>query len=476
MNVDCAEEIFEVAIRVLSDEEMKVQRGFIEKMRPFGEGKTYHIFTMGCQLNENESEKLAGMASEMGYSFTDTPESADLVIFNTCCIRENAEDKILGQLGYFKSLKRTKPDMILALCGCMAQEAHMVEKFHKTHGQHLNLIFGTHNLYRFPELLYQVVTMQSKTEDIWNVDGTLAEDIPIKRDSSMKASVTIMYGCNNFCSYCIVPYVRGRERSRLPEKIFDEIRGLANEGYKEITLLGQNVNSYGKDLENPMSFAELLSEICKIDGIFRIRFMSPHPKDFSDELIDVIAREDKVTKCIHLPLQSGSTAVLKSMNRKYTKEQYLALVDKMKAKIPNVTFTTDIIVGFPGESEEDFLDTMDVVRKVRYDSAFTFVYSRRVGTVADKMENQIDDDVKRERIGRLIELVNSILEEQNERFVGTVQKVLVEGRSKNNPEMLTGRVESGKVVNFSGEDGLIGEVVDLRITEQRKWYLTGEIE
>ena len=462
-----------MAIKVLSDEEMKVQRAFIEKMRPLVKGKTYHIFTMGCQLNENESEKLAGMASEMGYVYTDTPETADLVIFNTCCIRENAEDKILGQLGYFKSLKRTKTDMVLALCGCMAQEPHMVEKFHKTHGQHLNLIFGTHNLYRFPELLFEAVTTEKKTEDIWEMDGTLAEDIPIKRESSMKASVTIMYGCNNFCSYCIVPYVRGRERSRRPEKILEEIRGLARDGYKEITLLGQNVNSYGKELETPKSFADLLKEICEIDGIFRIRFMSPHPKDFSDELIEVIANEEKVTKCIHLPLQSGSTAVLKSMNRKYTKEQYLSLVEKMKAKIPHVTFTTDIIVGFPGETEEDFLDTMDVVRKVRYDSAFTFVYSRRVGTVADKMENQIDEEVKKDRIGRLIELVNEILEEQNEKFVGTVQKVLVEGRSKTNPEMLTGRVESGKVVNFAGDDALIGNVIDLKITEQRKWYLTG---
>jgi len=464
-----------VAIKILTEQEMNEQKEYTKKIYDLMKGKKYHIYTMGCQLNENESEKLAGMLSSMGYIHTDKPEEADFVIFNTCCIRENAEDKILGQLGYFKSLKRSKPDMIIGLYGCMAQEPHMVEKFNKTHGQHLNLIFGTHNLYQFPELLYKAINENKKMIEIWEMDGTIAEDMPIKRDSNIKASVTIMYGCNNFCSYCIVPYVRGRERSREPKRILQEVKELAKEGYKEITLLGQNVNSYGKDLENPISFANLLEQVSKIEGIERIRFVSPHPKDFSDELIELIAREKKISRCLHLPLQSGSTEILKHMNRKYTKEQYLDLVQKIKKAIPDVLFTTDIIVGFPGETEDDFLDTMDVVRKVRYYSAFTFVYSRRVGTVADKMSNQIDEKIKSERIGRLINLVNEILEEENSKLVGTLQKVLVEGYSKTNEAMLTGRTDGGKVVNFNGEENLIGNMVELKITEQRKWYLTGEI-
>lgn len=463
-----------MAIKVLTKQEMDTQKEYMIKVKDIMNGKKYHIYTMGCQLNENESEKLEGMISEMGYVFTEKPEEADLVIFNTCCVRENAEDKILGQLGYFKALKRSKPDMIIGLCGCMAQEPHMVEKFNKTHGQHLNLIFGTHNLYQFPELLYKAIDENKKVIEIWNMDGTIAEDIPIKRESKIKASVTIMYGCNNFCSYCIVPYVRGRERSREPNKIIEEIKQLSNEGYKEITLLGQNVNSYGKDLEKPVTFAELLAKIVEISGIERIRFVSPHPKDFSDDLIELIAREEKISKCIHLPLQSGSSEILKKMNRKYNKEQYLELVEKIRKTIPNVLFTTDIIVGFPGETEEDFLDTMDVVRKVRYYSAFTFVYSRRVGTPADKMQNQVPEDVKSERIGRLIEVVNAILEEENEKLVGTVQKVLVEGYSEKDSTMLTGRTDGGKVVNFEGDKALIGNMIKLKITEQRKWYLTGE--
>ena len=324
------------------------------------------------------------------------------------------------------------------------------------------------------KLLYKSITDEKKVIEIWDIDGTIAEDMPIKRDSNIKASVTIMYGCNNFCSYCIVPYVRGRERSREPENILKEVEMLAKEGYKEITLLGQNVNSYGKDLENPLTFAGLLEKVVKVEGIERIRFVSPHPKDFSDELIELIAREEKISKCIHLPLQSGSTEILKRMNRKYTKDQYLALASKIREKIPDVLFTTDIIVGFPGETEEDFLDTMDVVRQVRYYSAFTFVYSKRVGTPAAVMEDQVDEKVKSERIGRLINLVNEILEEENEKLVGSIQKVLVEGYSKTNENTLTGRTDGGKVVNFEGAEELIGQMINLEITEQRKWYLTGK--
>ena len=464
-----------MAITVVPEIEIKEQKEYINKLKTMVNGNKYYLMTMGCQLNENDSEKIAGMVSEMGYIEVENMEEADLVIFNTCCVRENAENKILGHLGILKAIKKHKTDMIIALGGCMAQEPHMIEKFKKSHGQHIDIIFGTHNMYKLPELLYNTIITHKKVTDIWNIDGNIVEGLPIKRTSSIQASVTIMNGCNNFCSYCIVPYVRGRERSRKKEDIINEIKELAKSGVKEVTLLGQNVNSYGKDLEPNVSFASLLSEVAKIEGILRVRFVTPHPKDFSDELIEVIAKEEKVCKVIHLPVQSGSTKVLEKMNRKYTKEKYLELVEKIKAKIPNATFTTDIIVGFPGETEEDFLDTMDVVRKVRYDSAYTYVYSVRVGTPAEKMDNQIPEDVKTERIGRLIELVNTILEEQNEKLVGTVQKVLVEGKSKTDQKTLTGRTDGGKVVNFFGDYNLIGQMIELEVTEQRKWYLTGNV-
>jgi len=463
-----------LAISVVPASEIEAQKQYINKVKPMVVGYKYCLMTMGCQLNENDSEKIAGMVSEMGYSQTDNMEEADLVIFNTCCVRENAENKILGHLGILKAIKRHKQDMIIALGGCMAQEPHMIEKFKKSHGQHIDIIFGTHNMYKFPEMLYNTIITHKKVVDIWNIDGNIVEGLPIKRESDIKASVTIMNGCNNFCSYCIVPYVRGRERSRKKEAILAEIKELANSGVKEITLLGQNVNSYGKDLEPTVSFANLLSEVAQIEGILRVRFVTPHPKDFSDELIDVIANNEKICKVIHLPVQSGSTKVLEKMNRKYTKEKYLDLVNKIRNKIPDATFTTDIIVGFPGETEDDFLDTMDVVRKVRYDSAYTYVYSIRVGTPAEKMDNQIPEEVKTERIGRLIELVNEILEEQNEKLVGTIQKVLVEGKSKTDENVLTGRTDGGKVINFIGDDNFIGKMIELKITEQRKWYLTGE--
>jgi len=465
-----------VAIKVIAENEIEEQKEYIQKLKKIVVNKKYYLMTMGCQLNESESEKISGMVEEMGYAKTEDQEEADLVIFNTCCIRENAENKILGHLGILKAIKRHKKDMIIALGGCMAQEPHMLEKFKKSHGQHIDVIFGTHNLYKFPELLYTSIINNKKVTDIWEMDGTLVEGLPVKRESNIQASVIIMNGCNNFCTYCIVPYVRGRERSRKPELILQEVKEVAAQGIKEVTLLGQNVNSYGKDLENPMTFAQLLEEVVKIEGIERVRFVTPHPKDFSDELIDVIAKEEKICKVIHLPLQAGSTSVLKRMNRVYTKESYLTLVEKIKAKIPNATFTTDIIVGFPGETEEDFLETIDVVKKVRYDSAYTYIYSRRVGTPADKMEDQIAEEVKVERIGRLIEVVNEILEEQNEKLVGTIQKVLVEGTSKTNKDTLTGRTDGGKVVNFTGDSSLIGKMVNIKITEQRKWYLTGNID
>ena len=451
------------------------QNEYINKIKKYNEEKNkkfkYYILTMGCQLNENDSEKLCGMVEKMGYEKTDNPNEADLILFNTCCVRENAEDKLFGKLGEVKKQKEEN-GAIIAIGGCMMQEKHITDKINKSY-PYYDLIFGTHTLYRFPEDLYKVILNKKKQEDILDIDGEIYEGLPIKRSDNQKASVAIMNGCNNFCTYCIVPYVRGRERSRKPEDIINEITSLASEGYKEITLLGQNVNSYNG--ENGVTFAKLLEKIVKIDGIERIRFISPHPKDFTDDVIKVIAENEKICKIIHLPLQSGSSNVLKAMNRKYTKEQYLNLVEKMKKQIPNVLFSTDIIVGFPGETEEDFEDTLDVVEKVKFEQVYMFIYSRRVGTPADKMENQIPEEIKHKRFDRLKELVEKQTEINNEKYLGTIQKVLVEGTSKNNSEMLTGRTESNKVVIFEGEKNLIGTTKNIEIIENCLWYLKGKI-
>ena len=465
--------------------EVKKQEEYIEKVKELNRGKTlkYHILTMGCQLNENDSEKLCGMLEKMGYIRTENFQDADLNLFNTCCVRENAEDKLFGKLGELKRVKEEK-GTIIAIGGCMMQEKHITDKIKESY-PFVDILFGTHTLYRFPEDLYKALMEKKKQEDILDIDGEIYEGLPIKRDSHIKASVTIMNGCNNFCTYCIVPYVRGRERSREPKEIIKEVQELAKQGYKEITLLGQNVNSYlrvekekGKpfeEYEGVHSFATLLKAINKIDGIERIRFVSPHPKDFTDDVIEAIASCDKVCKLIHLPLQSGNTKVLKEMNRRYTKEQYLNLVEKMKAKIPNLTLSTDIIVGFPGETEEEFEDTLDVVRKVKFEQVYMFIYSRRVGTPGDKMENQIPEEIKHKRFDRLKVLVESQIEENNQKYVGTIQKVLVEGTSKNNEEMLTGRTDSNKVVIFEGDKSLINKMIDLKIVSEHMWYLKGNI-
>ena len=465
--------------------EVKKQEEYIEKVKQLHQGKAlrYHILTMGCQLNENDSEKLCGMLEEMGYIRTDDFQDADLNIFNTCCVRENAEDKLFGKLGELKRVKEEK-ETIIAIGGCMMQEKHITDKIKESY-PFADILFGTHTLYRFPEDLYKALIEKKKQEDILDIDGEIYEGLPIKRDSQIKASVTIMNGCNNFCTYCIVPYVRGRERSRKPKEIIQEVEELAKQGYKEITLLGQNVNSYLRvekekgipfeEYEGVHSFATLLKAINKIDGIERIRFVSPHPKDFTDDVIEAIASCDKVCKLIHLPLQSGNTKVLKEMNRKYTKEQYLNLVEKMKAKIPNLTLSTDIIVGFPGETEEEFEDTLDVVRKVRFEQVYMFIYSRRVGTPGDKMENQISEEIKHKRFDRLKALVESQIEENNQKYVGTIQKVLVEGTSKNKENMLTGRTDSNKVVIFEGDKGLINKMIDLKIVSEHMWYLKGSV-
>ena len=465
--------------------EVKIQEKYIAKVKKINEGKKlkYNILTMGCQLNENDSEKLCGMLEEMGYQRTEDVKKCDIALFNTCCVRENAEDKLFGKLGELKKLKEEK-GIIIAIGGCMMQEKHITDKI-KTSYPFVDILFGTHTLYKFPEDLYKSIEEKRKIEDIIDIDGKIYEDLPIKRDSKIKASVTIMNGCNNFCSYCIVPYVRGRERSRNPRNIINEVENLAKEGYKEITLLGQNVNSYlrvEKEKNIPFeeyngvnSFASLLREINKIDGIERIRFVSPHPKDFTDDVIDAIRDCDKVCKLIHLPLQSGNTKVLKEMNRKYTKEQYLELVSKMKNKIPNLTLSTDIIVGFPGETDEEFEDTLDVVEKVKFEQVYMFIYSRRVGTPGDKMENQIPEEIKHRRFDKLKKLVEKQIEENNKKYVGKVERVLVEGKSKNNELMLTGRTDSNKVVVFEGNNDLIGKAINLKIVSEHMWYLKGEM-
>ena len=436
---------------------------------------------MGCQLNENDSEKLCGMVEKMGYEATEDYTKSDLVIFNTCCVRENAEDKLFGKLGELKKVKEQR-GTIIAIGGCMMQEKHITDKIKESYS-YTDMIFGTHTLHKFPEDLYKVIESKNKMKDVIDIDGEVYEGLPIKRNSNLKASVTIMYGCNNFCTYCIVPYVRGRERSRHPKDILEEIKQLAKDGYKEITLLGQNVNSYlraeewkekGIEYNGINSFATLLRAVNKIDGIERIRFVSPHPKDFTDDVIEAIADCEKVCKLVHLPLQSGSSNVLKTMNRKYTKEQYLELVEKMKNKIPNLTLSTDIIVGFAGETEDDFEDTLDVVRKVCFEQVYMFIYSRRIGTPGDKMENQVAEEIKHKRFDRLKGLVESQIAKNNQKYIGTIQKVLVEGPSKNNSELLTGRTDSNKVVIFEGDKSLINKIIKLKIESEHMWYLRGE--
>ena len=473
------------------NKEIDEQKEFMKKVAEENKGKNlkYTILTMGCQLNENDSEKISGMAEEMGYSKTEKFEEANLTIINTCCVRENAEERLFGKVGELKNLKE-KNDMIIAIGGCMMQEKHMVDKIKKSY-PHVDIVFGTHTIHKLPEDIFKVLNSRKRIQDVIDIDGRVYEGLPISRANDVQASITIMYGCDNFCTYCIVPYVRGRERSRKPADIIAEAKEVAKQGYKEIMLLGQNVNSYlrsemkalkeGKlkdengDYSEINSFAKLLREINKIEGIERIRFVSPHPKDFTDDVIEAIRDCDKVCKFVHLPLQSGSTNMLKVMNRKYTKEQYLSLVEKMKNQIPNIKFSTDIIVGFAGETEEDFEDTLDVVNKVKFEQVFMFIYSRRKGTPGDKMENQIPEEIKHKRFDRLKELVESQIAENNKQYMNTIQKVLVEGPSKADETMLTGRTEHNKVVVFKGEESLINTIQNIKITEDHMWYFKGEI-
>ena len=433
----------------------------------------YYIETWGCQMNEEDSEKLSGMLKRIGYTRTENKEEAGIILFNTCCVRENAENKVFGNLGALKNLKKKNPDLIIGICGCMMQQEGMADRILKEF-PYVNIIFGTHNAYKFPEYLNRVKTEGVQIKEIFNKETDIVEGLPIDRESSVKAFVTIMYGCNNFCTYCIVPYVRGRERSRKPEDILKEIRELVAQGYKEITLLGQNVNSYGKGLEEEIDFAKLLRMINEIEGLERVRFMTSHPKDLTLDVIMAIKECDKLCEQIHLPVQSGSNSILKKMNRHYTREYYLDLVKKIKEEIPGVTLTTDIIVGFPGETEEDFQETLELVKEVGYSSAFTFIYSRRNNTPADMMLNQVSEEDKHHRFNRLVAAVNERVIAQNKAEEGNILEVLVEGNSKNDAEKLTGRTRTGRLVNFTGEGISAGDIVNVKITRAQNFSLIGE--
>lgn len=461
------------------EKEPERQRYFIAKCREIikekemelGRKLTFYDQTFGCQMNFKDSEKLNGILEDIGYVKADT-EKADFVYYNTCTVRENANVRVYGRLGALKNYKKKNPEMVIAMCGCMMQEPEEQEKV-KTTFKFVDVVFGTHNIFKLAELLYECLSGRKRVFDVWEKTDQIIEDLPSDRKFGFKAGVNIMFGCNNFCSYCIVPYVRGRERSRNLKDIVREIEKLVEDGVKEVMLLGQNVNSYGKNLEEPVTFAQLLKEIEKIEGLERIRFMTSHPKDLSDELIEVMKDSKKICRHLHLPLQSGSSRILKIMNRHYDKERYLTLVKKIKTAMPDISLTTDIIVGFPGETEEDFLETMDVVKKVRFDSAFTFLYSKRTGTPAAVMENQISEDVMKDRFDRLLEEVQTIGREMSSRDTGSVQEVLVEEVNEHDPSLVTGRMSNNLLVHFPGDASLIGNIVSVHLDECRGFYYMG---
>ena len=455
---------------------------YIEKLKEYvknasealGRPLTFCVTTFGCQMNARDSEKLCGILLEAGYVEA-KEDDADFIIFNTCTVRENANSRVYGRLGQLKSRKKKNPYMMIGLCGCMMQEAHVVEKLKKSYS-FVDIIFGTHNIYKFSELLVTRFESKRMVIDIWKDTDKIVEDLPSERKYSFKSGVNIMFGCNNFCSYCIVPYVRGRERSRDPKAIIREIERLVADGVVEVMLLGQNVNSYGKTLDEPMTFAELLQEIEKIEGLKRIRFMTSHPKDLSDELIEVMRTSKKICKHLHLPVQSGSSDILQKMNRRYTKERYLELVRKIKDAVPDISLTTDIIVGFPGETEEDFLETLDVVRQVRYDSAFTFIYSKRSGTPAAVMENQVPEDVIKDRFDRLLNEVQTIASEVCAIHEGTDQEVLVESVSDHDTTLVSGRMSNNLLVHFKGNADMIGSFVTVHLDECKGFYYIGHMK
>ena len=443
-------------------------------IKDLGVGKRYLIQTHGCQANEADTEIIRGMLESQGFTKTEKIEETDLIVINTCAIRENAENKVFGELGRLKSFKRVNPDLIIAVAGCMPQEEETIERILSTY-KHVDIVFGTHNIDRFLNYLYAVMKEHKTMIEVFSEEGNIIEHLPQARDHRFKAWVNIMYGCDEFCTYCIVPYTRGKERSTRKEYIIEEVQNLINQGYKEVTLLGQNVNSYGLDFKEPeCSFANLLDEISDL-SIERIKFSTSHPKDFSDDIIDIIAKKPNIMPYIHLPVQSGSNSVLKKMNRKYTKEQYLELANRIYQKIPNVSLTTDIIVGFPTETEADFLETLDLVLKAKFEGAYTFVYSRRKGTPAAEYETDITPQVAKERLHRLNEVVNEGYLQGNKRFENQTVRVLVEGRSKTKAEVLSGYTENNKLVNFIGTESLIGKIVAVKIKKSKTWSLDGEL-
>ena len=450
---------------------MEKAKDFVEKKsKEIGRPMTYFVKTFGCQMNARDSEKLVGILEQIGY-VEGTDEHSDFIVYNTCTVRENANNKVYGRLGYLQNYKKKNPLMKIALCGCMMQEPEVVENI-KKHYKFVDIVFGTHNIFKFAEILCNNIESGSQVIDIWKDTNQIVEDLPVKRKFSFKSGVNIMFGCNNFCSYCIVPYVRGRERSRNPKDIIREIEGLVADGVVEIMLLGQNVNSYGKNLEDPITFAQLLQEVEKIEGLERIRFMTSHPKDLSEELIEVMKHSKKICRHLHLPLQSGSTKILKAMNRRYTKEQYLELAEKIRREIPDMAITTDIIVGFPGETKEDVDETIDVIRRVKYDNAFTFIYSKRTGTPAAAMEQVPEEQVK-EQFDRVLKTVQETAREQVSRYQGQIADVLVEEINENDRSMVTGRMSNNTLVHFQGDASLVGKIVNVSLDECHGFYYTG---
>ena len=433
------------------------------------------VHTFGCQMNARDSEKLLGVLKEIGYLETEDEDMSDFVIYNTCTVRENANLKVYGRLGHLKNVKKKNPHMLIAMCGCMMQEPDVVEKIRESY-KFVDIVFGTFNIYEMAKLIYNRITSGSQVIDIWEKTKDIVEELPTQRKYPFKSGVNIMYGCNNFCTYCIVPYVRGREISREPKDIIMEIERLVKDGVKEVMLLGQNVDSYGNTLDNPVTFAELLREIDKIEGLNRIRFMTPHPKDISEDIVEAIRDSDKICNHIHFPLQSGSTRLLKLMNRKYTKERYLEQVEMIRRILPDVSITTDIIVGFPGETEEDFLDTVDVVRKAKFDSAYTFIYSKRTGTPAAKMDNQVPEDVVKDRFNRLLEVVNEVSHEHIKRYEGKDMDVLVEGIDDHEEGYVTGRMTNNILVHFKADESLIGKIVTVHLDECKGFYYMGRLK
>ncbi|MCR5301715.1 MAG: tRNA (N6-isopentenyl adenosine(37)-C2)-methylthiotransferase MiaB [Lachnospiraceae bacterium] len=465
----------------LTDQISQARSVVDERSEKLGRKLSYHVTTFGCQMNARDSEKLKGVLEESGFVYTDDELDADIVIFNTCTVRDNANQKLYGHLGSIGAVKRTRPDMIIGVCGCLAQEQSAREKL-LTSYSFVDLIFGTHNLFEFPKLLVEVLTREKTTgkghiiSQIWDSTDRIVEDMPAKRNYSFKSGVNIMFGCNNFCSYCIVPYVRGRERSRSSEDIINEIERLAADGVKEIMLLGQNVNSYGRGLDEDITFAQLLEKVEAVCGIDRIRFMTSHPKDLSDDLIEVMSTSDKICRHIHLPLQSGSTGILKAMNRGYTKEQYIDLAQKIRERISDIAITTDIIVGFPGETDEDVDETIDVIEKVQFDGAFTFIYSKRTGTVAASMPCQVPKDVVKANFDRVLKSVQDMSVKRASLIEGRVMDVLVEDINRQDESLVTGRLSNNLNVHFPGDGSLIGQIIPVKLKQCKGFYYLGERE